>query len=182
MQFSIFPTAACAAAIVLVPNFSFAQEVFGTINASLDGVERTWFLTSNDNDSQSMGMTMAIANLQSFSLWGQPIAESVKTFDDTLLLSFEVMSVGEQLIPLNISLTYLADGWRSGWLSEDADKMVFSLTKLEKSDDGVFVEGSFAAAASYSEPLAGGEVDASRTMQINGSFSATLPPFIIAER
>jgi len=182
MPFPLFHRAAFAAAICLAPTVSLAQEVFGTINATLDGAERSWFLTSQDNESQTFGLTIAIANLQSFSLWGQPNAESVKTFDDTLLLSFDVMSVGGQVIPLNISLIYLADGWTSGWLADEADNIVFTLKTLEQSDDGVLVEGRFEALAYYREPLSSGEVDTSREMQINGSFSATLPSFTLQER
>ena len=182
MPFSTFRGAACAAVIALAPTMASAEEVFGTITASLDGVERTWFLTSNDDESQSFGMTMEMANLQSFSLWGQPSAEGVKTFDDTLLLSFDVMSVGGQTIPLNVSLTYLADGWKAGWLADEEGGMVFSLNALETSDQGVLVEGEFDATANYSEALAEGVVDASRTMRIDGGFSATLPAFLIEER
>lgn len=182
MPRSLFRDAAFVMAISLTPTFCFAQDVFGNINANLDGVERTWFLTTQDNESQSFGMTMAIANLQSFSLWGQPSDKTVKSLDDTLLLSFDVMSVGGQLIPLNVSLTFLADGWKSGWLANEPDKIVFTLTKLEKGGDGVRVEGNYAAKANYSEALSSGEVDPSRIMQINGSFSATLPNTILQER
>jgi hypothetical protein len=177
-----FRTAAFATALLLTPTLCFGQDVLGTLNASLDGAERTWFLTAEGAESQSFGMTMAIANLQSFSLWGQPTEKTVNTLNDTLLLKFDVMSVADQVIPLNVSLTFLADGWKSGWLAGEADKITFTLTTLEKAEDGVRVEGNYAATASFSEALSSGEVDASRTMQINGSFSATLPNSIIQER
>ncbi|MDX2482536.1 MAG: hypothetical protein QNK42_02615 [Pseudodonghicola sp.] len=169
-------------AISLTPTFCYAQDVFGTLNASLDGVERTWFLTSQDTESHSFGMTVAIANMQSFSLWGQPTDKTVNDVKDSLLLGFDVMSVGSNTIPLNMSLTYLADGWKSGWLANEADQIVFSLTTLEKLDDGILVEGNFAAATNYSDALSSGQVDPSRTMQINGSFSATLPNYLLKER
>jgi hypothetical protein len=70
MSFSVYHKAALAAAISLAPTFCFAQDVFGTLNASLDGTEQTWFLTTQDSESQSLGMTIAIANFQSFSFWG----------------------------------------------------------------------------------------------------------------
>ena len=70
MPFSTFRGAACAAVIALAPTMASAQEVFGTITASLDGAERAWFLTSNDDESQTFGMTMAVANLQSFTRCG----------------------------------------------------------------------------------------------------------------
>jgi hypothetical protein len=46
----------------------------------------------------------------------------------------------------------------------------------------VLVEGDFDATANYSEALAEGVVDASRTMRIDGGFSATLPTFLIEKR
>ena len=92
------------------------------------------------------------------------------------------MSVGGQTIPLNVSLTYLADGWKAGWLANEQGGMAFSLNALEVGDTGVLVEGEFDATANYSEALAEGVVDASRTMRIDGGFSATLPAFLIEER
>ncbi|MFZ1468821.1 MAG: hypothetical protein WAT09_07545 [Paracoccaceae bacterium] len=182
MSFSIFRNAAFAAAVSLVPTVSLAQDVFGTIDANIDGKERTWFLTSQDNTSQTFGLTIAIANLQSFSLWGQPTEQSLKAVDDSLLFTFDVMSVADQMIPLNASVMFLEDGWKSGWLANEADKISLSLTTLKKSDEGVFVEGNFNATAGYAEPLSSGEVDASRTKQITGSFSATLPLFVLKEQ
>lgn len=182
MSFSKFRIPALAAALCVAPSLSFAQEVIGTITASLDGEERTWFLTLDDKESQSFGFSMAVANLQSFSLWGQPDAQSVKTLDDTLLFTFDIMTVADQVMPAGASVIYLEDGWQSGWLADDPEKVSFSLTTLEKTDEGVVVAGSFDAATNYSKPLAGGEVDASRTMQITGTFTATLPTFMIEEQ
>lgn len=182
MTRSILRTATFAMAFFLTPALGFAQDVIGTLNASLDGTERTWFLTAQGDESQTLGLTIPVANLQSFSLWGLPSDKTVKSFDDTLLLQFDVMSVGGQVIPLNVSLTFLADGWKSGWLADEADKINFTLTKLEKDEDGVRLEGSYEATANYSEALSRGEVDASRTMQINGNFSAALPNTILQER
>ena len=186
MPFSPFRSSVLAAALSLAPMASFAQEVFGNITATLDGEERTWFLTAQDNESQSFGLSIAVANLQSFQLWGQPSEDSVNTFEDSLLFSFEVMSVADQLIPLNAGVMYLSDAWKSGWMAseseDEANDIFLSLTTFEERDDGFFVEGSFEAAAHYREPLAGGEFDPARTMQIIGSFSALLPPFILLEK
>lgn len=182
MSYSAFHKTALATAISLAPSISCAQEVFGTIVASLDGVERTWFLTAQDDDSQSFGLTIAIANLQSFTLWGQPSADDVKTMQDSLLLTFDIMSVAGQTIPASLSVIYLEDGWKSGWISDDAENITFELTTLEKTGAGVVLEGSFATVANYREPLSSGEIDTSRTMQINARFKATLPPFTLMEK
>ncbi len=186
MPFFSFHKAVFAAALSIAPTVSFAQDVFGNITATLDGEERTWFLTAQDNESQSFGLSIAVANLQSFQLWGQPTENTVQVFEDSLLFSFEVMSVGGQMIPLNAGVTYLSDAWKSGWVvsesDEEANDIVLSLTTFEKRDEGFFVEGSFEAAAHYREPLAGGEIDPARTMQINGSFSALLPSYILQEQ
>lgn len=173
---------ALAAAISLTPTYSFAQEVFGTLEASLDGAEQTWFLTTQDNESQSFGLSIAVANLQSFSLWGQPSDDMVKNIDGSLLLTFDVMSVAGQTMPLNVSLTYLADGWTAGWVANEADQIKFALTTLEEVADGIHLEGSFETTANYSEALTTGEVDPSRTMPINGTFSAVLPTSALQEQ
>lgn len=186
MPSSIFSRTVFAAVLCLAPTLTFAQEVFGTITASLDGEERTWFLTAEDQESQSFGLSIAVANLQQFSLWGQPSADSVQNFNESLLFNFQVMSVAGQLIPLNAEVMYLSDAWKSGWIAaesyDEANDIVLSLTTLEKRDDGVFIEGSFEAAAHYREPLSSGEIDPSRTLQINGSFSAVFPAYILEKQ
>jgi hypothetical protein len=186
MPFLSFRNAVFAAALSLTPTLSFAQEVFGNITANLDGEERTWFLTAQDNESQSFGLSIAVANMQSFQLWGQPSEDSAQIFEDSLLFTFDIMSVAGQLIPLNAEVIFLADGWKSGWIAgesyDEANDIVLSLTTLEKRDDGVFIEGSFEAAAHYREPLSSGEIDPSRTLQINGSFSAVFPAYILEKQ
>ncbi|CUH64863.1 hypothetical protein TG4357_01541 [Thalassovita gelatinovora] len=182
MFLSRYRNTALALALSLMPTFSVAQDAFGTLTARLDGVERTWFLTALEEESQSFGMTVTAASMKSFSLWGQPTAETVAEVKDSLLLGFDVMTVGGSKIPLNVSLTYLADGWKSGWLANEEDQIVFSLTTLEEVGGGLFVEGSFTAAAHYSDTLVSGQVDPSQTMQIEGSFSATLPKALLKDQ
>jgi hypothetical protein len=91
------------------------------------------------------------------------------------------MTVGDNVIPVNISVTYLAEGWKSGWRADEESGVNFTLTTLEKRDDSVYVEGSFTSVAGFGEPLDSAEIDTSRTMQIDGSFKATLPPFLLSE-
>ncbi|MCI2394389.1 hypothetical protein [Aliiroseovarius sediminis] len=182
MTRSLYRNTALALALLLIPTISVAQDAFGTLTARLDGAERTWFLTSQGAESKSFGLTIAVANMKSFTLWGQPTTETTAEMKDSFLLGFDVMTVGDTVIPLNVSLTYLADGWKSGWLANEEDQIVFSLTTLEEVDDGLFVEGTFSAAAYYSEALTRGEVDPSRTMQVDGSFTATLPNALLTEQ
>jgi hypothetical protein len=176
---TLYRGTALAMAVSLMPTFSVAQDTFGTLTARLDGVERVWFLTASGEESQSFGMTIAAAQLKSFSLWGQPTAETLAEVKDSLLLGFSVMDVGGSKIPLNVSLTYLADGWKSGWMANEEGQVVFSLTTLDEVEEGLFVEGSFTTAAHYSDALASGQADPSQTMQIEGSFSATLPKALL---
>ena len=182
MFFSKLRTAILAAALCVAPGLSVAQDVIGTITASLDGAERTWVLTLDGEESQSFGLTIGAANLQSYSLWGLPDAQSGPSIEDTLLFTFDIMTVGDQVMPVNASVIYLAEGWTSGWSADEPETVTFSLTTLEKTEAGVVMAGSFDAATKYSKPLAGGEVDPARPMQITGTFSATMPAFMIEEK
>lgn len=182
MAILTFRNVVFAVSLLITPGISFAQEVFGTITASFEGEERKWFLTSQDDGSQTLGVLVAVANLQSFTLSGQSSAETVAQINESLLLKFDVMTMGKQVIPLNVSLKYLADGWKSGWLADEDSGIVFSLATLEKQGDGVYLEGSFSAVAEYSENLISGQTDAARTMQIDGSFNGLLPPYVLQER
>lgn len=185
MPISIFRGIAVAAALCLAPTATFAQDVIGTINATLDGKERTWFLTMQDSESQSFGLTVTMANLQSFTLWGQATDQTVNSAEGSFLFTFEVMSVAGQMIPVNASVMYMSDGWKSGWYAdraENEESIAFSLTTLKTDDAGVLVEGSFKAAAGFREPLSSGEIDPARSMQIDGNFTAMLPPSLLKTR
>ncbi|KEO60695.1 hypothetical protein [Thioclava indica] len=175
----MFRHIALTAALFFAPTLCVAQDVFGTLTATIDGTERSWFLTSDGEQSQSHALTIAVANTQSFSLWGQPTADTVAEAKDSLLLQFDIMAVGGNTVPLNVTLTYLADGWASGWLANEADQTVFSLSTFKEVDGGLLVEGSFASTAYYSDKLVSGQVDPSQTKQINGRFSATLPEALL---
>jgi hypothetical protein len=175
-----FRQSALAAALFFAPTLCAAQDVFGTLTATIDGTERSWFLTADGE--QSHGMTIAVANMQSFSLWGQPTADTLAEAKDSLLLKFDIMAVGSTAMPLNVSLTYLADGWASGWLANEEGQTTFTLSTLEEVDGGVLIEGSFASTTYYSDNLVSSQIDPSQTMQIDGSFSATLPEALLQDQ
>ncbi|MCV2894351.1 hypothetical protein [Lentibacter sp. XHP0401] len=177
-----FRQTALAAALVLTPTLCVAQDVFGTLTATIESTERNWFLTADGEQSQSHGLTIAVANLQSFSLWGQPTENTVAEAKDSLLLKFDIMSVGGKTVPLNVSLTYLADGWASGWLADEGEQTALSLTTLEEVDGGLLLEGRFSSTAYYSNNLMTGQVDPSQKMQIDGTFSANLPEALLKEQ
>jgi len=177
-----FRQSALAAALFFAPTFCAAQEVFGTLTATIEGTERSWFLTADGEQSQSHGLSIAVANMQSFGLWGQPTADTVAETKDSLLLKFDIMKVGSTTMPLNVSLTYLADGWTSGWLANEEGQTTFTLSTLEAVNGGVLMEGSFASTAYYSDNLVSSQVDPSQTMQIDGSFSATLPEALLQDQ
>ena len=92
------------------------------------------------------------------------------------------MSVGGKTVPLNVSLTYLADGWASGWLADEGEQTALSLTTLEEVDGGLLLEGRFSSIAYYSNNLMTGQVDPSQKMQIDGTFSANLPETLLKDQ
>jgi hypothetical protein len=101
ISFPILRNPVFSAAILPAPTVAFAQDTFG---ASINGEERGWYLTPQDGESRRFGLRIAMANLQSFSLWSQPTGNTVETLKETLLLRFDVMSAGDRMIPLNASL------------------------------------------------------------------------------
>lgn len=182
MSHLMFRDIALTAALFFAPTCCYAQDVIGTLTATIEGTERSWFLTSNGGQSQSHGLNIAVANMQSFSLWGQPTADTVAETKDSLLLKFDVMAVGGNTVPLNVSLTYLADGWASGWLANEGDQTVFTLSTLQEVDGGLFLEGVFASTSYYSDNLVSGRGDPLQTMQIDGTFSAILPETLLKDQ
>jgi hypothetical protein len=173
---------ALTTAFSFLPTLCVAQDVFGTMTATIENTERNWYLTADGEQSQSHGLKIAAANLQSFSLWGQPTEETVAEAKDSLLLKFDIMAVGGNTVPLNVSLTYLADGWASGWLAEEGGQTVFSLSTFEQVEGGLLLEGTFASTTYYSDNLVSGQIETSQTMQIAGTFRAILPEALLKDQ
>lgn len=151
-----------------------AQDLLGTIQGTVGDQPYTWHLTAQNGESQS-AHSQVMKGLDDISLWGHATADSTSSVKGALLLDFNVMSIGNTLAVTDATLQFLQDGYKSGYLADDASPVQVTLTTFEVSDAGVRIEGSFGANANYSSDIMRQITDPAQTVTINGSFSATLP-------
>lgn len=166
--------AICATTLAALPAMA---DTLGTITATMDGEERTWFITAEDGESQSSfvqpmaGMLMG----SSFILWGVPDEDTVATMKDVLMLDATLMRGAGGMIPVNPTTRYLVGGFKDQWVAEEEGQTEMTLTTIEPIDGGLHVAGTFTATANYTQDMTGQEVDRSKIKVISGSFDVTLP-------
>lgn len=166
--------ALCAATLAAQPALA---ETLGTITATMDGEERTWFITADGGESQSSlvqpmaGMLMG----SSIILWGVPDEDIVATTKDVLTLDATLMRGAGGMMPVNPQARYLVTGFNDQWIAVDEGQTEMTLTAVEPVGDGLHVAGTFTATANYTQDMTDQDVDRSKTKVISGSFDVTLP-------
>ncbi|MGC9369090.1 MAG: hypothetical protein ACP5DX_06070 [Paracoccaceae bacterium] len=163
-----------ALALFLVPAGATAQDLLGTIEATVDGQARTWYLTAQDGESQS-DFAQIMRGMNAVSLFGHPTDDSITAVKGALLIDFSLITLGGTPSVADATLQYLEDGYGGGYLATTDGATQVSLDAVEVKDDTLHIEGHFAATAAYSDDIMRQTTDDSRTITLNGSFRATVP-------
>mgnify|MGYP001818386064 CR=1 FL=1 len=152
-------------------------ETIGTITATVDGQEKTWYVTAADGESQSSWVQPmpGMLSMSSFSLWGNPSEEEIASVKDVLAIGFTVVRGRGGMTPANPEVQYLVTGFDDQWVATGEGATDLTISELERAGEGVRVAGSFTAHAHYTSDGARLELDRSRGKTISGSFQATLP-------
>lgn len=161
-------------ALSLIPGLALAQDNIGTITASVDGTEMTWYITAEDGESQSGALATMGVPTTDISLWGNPDAGKLAMLTGALVIDFLAMTAGGP-VAVAPELQYLEDGYTGAWIALSDDTVTVTLTALEQSDSTVHVAGDFEATAAFTDDMATMTTDPTRTKHIAGHFEATLP-------
>lgn len=166
--------ALCATILAAHPAMA---DTLGTITATMDGKERTWFITAEDGESQSSFVQPMAGMLtgSSFILWGVPDEGIVATMKDVLMLDATLMRGAGGMMPVTPTARYLVTGFKDQWIAVDEGQTEMTLTTIEPIDGGLHVAGTFTATANYTEDMREQDVDRSKSKVIRGSFDVTLP-------
>ncbi len=150
------------AAFVLAAGAAQA-DTLGTITANWQGGEQTWFVTSQDGESQSSHDDSAKV-IDMFTLWGNPQETDLAATKNAISLGFNVMRGPKGKEAHGTEFYYLLSGFSDKWeAGEDATAVKLEL--FEKTDTAVHVKGTFQAS-----PTREGE-----TAEIDGVFDVTFP-------
>ena len=139
-------------------------DTLGTITATWDGEERTWFITSMDGESQS-SHTDAARVVDGFTLWGNPQESDLAATKGVVSLEFSVTAGPHGKQAIGSSLYYLDSGYSDMWDASADGQTEVTLETFDKTDTAVHVTGSF-----HATPAKAGE-----TREIDGVFDVTFP-------
>lgn len=162
------------AALMLLPGLATAQDLLGTISASVDGTEMSWYLTAEGGESQSGARATMGVPMVDISLWGNPAPDQLATLKGALVIDFKAVTTGGARA-MTPEIQYLEDGYAGAWIALTDDVVSVSLTSFDKTDSAVTLAGSFEATAAFTDDMATMQTDPTRTRVITGSFEATLP-------
>lgn len=163
-------SALCA---MLFPLEVSAQTTLGTITASVAGTERTWYITEEDGETQSLLMS-PMSGLFQVTLWGNPSAEINAQIEGAMILGFMVLNRGGAQV-MEPTLQWLEQGYGGGWLALDESAVSITMTSAEETETGLTLAGTFKATAAFSDQVMAQIVDPNRSVEIEGSFEANLP-------
>jgi len=158
--------------IGLVSN-AYAQEVTGTIVASIDGDERTWFTTTDEGRSQSDWS--GDLNFADISLWGHPVEDTISAIHDSLLIGFQLVKSADGYTLWTIEISFLEDGYDGIYRVVDDADAALTVEAVELDGDQLSLSGSFSATLYYTTDH-GREVDMSNSVFVEGNFDTALLP------
>lgn len=139
-------------------------ETLGTIAATWDGQDRTWFITSRDGESQSTHKSLSKLG-DVVGLWGNPGEDDLAATKDVLELTFTTMTGPQGKIGIGAEMRYLIQAYQDYWDASEEGQTKVTLTTYEKTDTALHIAGTFEA-----RPAHAGE-----TREVNGSFDVTFP-------
>lgn len=173
MHFSTLRRAAFAALLALAPSLAGAQEVVGTIEATFQGEDKTWYITFKDAVSESSWTD--IAGTHVLALSGQPAPDALATLEGSLFLSVVVMDVGGTVHTVQPTLQYLSGGYTSAWLAQEEGDVTMTAAKMVRSGDVLEFEADFVANVAYSEQVPQGIVDETTRQVMTGHIAVKIP-------
>ena len=160
--------------LALFPSFALAGESLGTLTATIDGTEMTWFLTAEAGASQSAAAPVPGLTAIDISLWGNPEEGQLAELKGALLLDFMAMNAaGPQALQPEVQ--WLENGYAGAFVALEEGAASVTLTALEIGEASVTLSGTFEALAGFTDDVATMATDPARTKSIVGSFEASLP-------
>ena len=145
------------------PSSGPAVRTDGTIEAVLDGEQRTWYITSGEHEGQqksqsgweSQGSTGAMV-----TLLGHTSAQSTFGTKQAIIVGFTLYGIGGNVSVESPEVTYLKGGFSDSYATNMQGDASVTVTSAEIDGDILKVSGSFRGSMS---PQAGG-----KTMQEGG--------------
>ncbi|WP_116134670.1 hypothetical protein [Tropicimonas sp. IMCC34043] len=141
-----------------------SAETLGTIEATWDGADRTWFITSGNGESQSSVDTTA-GVMDSVTLWGNPAETDLAATRDVVELSFVTMRGPTGKIATSGEMRYLLNAYQDFWDASEEGRTEVTLTAYDRSDTALHLAGTFEAKADH----------AGESRDVSGRFDVTFP-------
>lgn len=159
--------------ILMSPVFAAAQEVTGTIAATLNGEERTWFITETPQMSQSDWKDFGYQ--ASVSLLGHSTDNTVTSSHQALMVKFEYWGSDGAYTISAPEVVYLSQGMMKAHVGRQEDGVQINITSAEVNGDRLKIEGTISGDLIFTEVMMR-KKDPNDVLSVEGSFSADLGP------
>lgn len=157
--------------VIMAHTTAIAQDVTGSITATLTGEERVWFITAMKDKSSSHWSEMG--PLTNVNIWGHATDDSIMGSKDALIIQFSLMN-GE-VFPDTLSVMFSDSSVPGNYYASDADMTGLNLSRIKDNDGQLTLNGAFSATMAYAESY-GAPPDRENTRHVQGTFEVTLYP------
>ncbi|GKY86790.1 hypothetical protein [Sinisalibacter aestuarii] len=161
-----------ALTFALAPLAANAEQI-GTVTATVDGAEMTWYLAAENGESQSFAMKAGGIPAYNISVWANPEPDVLAALKGALVLDFIVPAAGG--VAMAPGLQFFENGYSGFWVALDEGEISVALSGFEIAEDTISVSGQFEATAAFTDDSSTLETDPNRTKSFSGAFEATLP-------
>lgn len=149
----------------LLAGVAAAQEITGTVTATIDGEERTWFGTAEDGMSQSDWS--GDERYASVSIFAHPGPDTTLQARDALMIGFEMMASADAREVSLPEIVWMIGGMSDAYVADEDTGATIDLDSVTVEDDTLRISGSFAGEMVRS-------TDKGDTRAIEGRFEAVL--------
>ncbi len=164
-----------AFALLIQAASSLAVDQYGEIRATVDGNSRTWYVLGDADNTNSGWTSMIPGSLFDVSLWGSPGESNAMAIAGVLAIDPSVMKRGDKPTASDVTIQYLEGGFSNIYVTTDDGKNSVTVEELSVEGDFLRVSGSFDGVAYFKQNAMDRDVDSSRSVSIQGTFSVTLP-------
>lgn len=155
-----------------------ARDADGLISATLDGAERTWYITSADYDGKLMSQSdwsPLYGSVTGVSLFGHTTPTTALSSNEALLVAFSLVEADGQWTASDPEITWLSGGLMNNHSSTYDGSAEVTIESAEFDGDQLTISGTFSGSLPFKSHKPGGETAAAAPVSIeDGRFEGVV--------
>lgn len=150
----------------------------GVISATLDGAERSWYITSAEYDGKLMSQSdwsPLYASVTGVSLFGHTTPNTALSSNEALLVAFSLVEADGQWTASDAEITWLSGGLMNNHSSTYDGSAAVTVESAEFDGDQLTISGTFSGSLPFKSHKPGGEAAAAASVSIeDGRFEGVV--------